>query len=96
MDTGSFFTAIGFEEISLDAVKGVTTKVGDVDVYKVFISVETQAIRYCYDGTTPTASKGHPVAAGGSFTVYGFENVANLRMISQTGTAVLDVTLEAL
>lgn len=97
MDSSSFFTAIGSEELEVGATAvGLTVvEVNGVWASKVHVTVETQAIRYTYDGSTPTAAVGHPVAAGSSFAVYGPENVARLQMIAQTGTADIYATIEA-
>lgn len=60
--------------------------------FEVFISVETNAIRYRIDGTDPTASEGHPVAAGASVTITGYDNIRRLKMIRQSADAAVKVT----
>ena len=60
--------------------------------FEVFISVETNAIRYRIDGTDPTASEGHPLAAGDKLTVTGHNNIRRLKMIRQSADAAVKVT----
>lgn len=61
---------------------------------RAFVSVETNSIRYAYDGTAPTAANGHLVAAGGSFTIVGNGSLQNLKVIRASVDAVIQVTLE--
>ena len=57
----------------------------------VVISVETNAIRWRDDGTTPTASVGMPLATGAA--PYAYAGVLSaLQFIPQTGSAVIDVS----
>lgn len=65
--------------------------VADADA--AHISVFTDAIRYTYDGTTPTASVGHLIAANDEKILIGRTNVAALQMIRVTGDASVFVTL---
>lgn len=58
----------------------------------VIVSAES-AIRWRDDGTNPTAAIGMPIAAGGT-TVYD-GNLAAFKMISQSGTAVVNVAYYA-
>lgn len=53
-------------------------------------TVATDSIRILSSGTTPTASLGLVVIAGGSFTVYGYTDIANFRAIRVTNTATID------
>ncbi len=57
------------------------------------ISVEAQAIRYRMDAVAPTASVGHPIAANATETIAGGSNLKNLRIIAQTSTATLQISL---
>jgi hypothetical protein len=56
------------------------------------ISTETSPIRFRLDGSAPTSTTGHYVAAGTMFTIYGGAQVAGLRMIRDT-TAGSDATV---
>lgn len=61
---------------------------------EAYITVETQSVRYRLDGTAPTASVGHLVAAAGSITVTGKGNIGNFKIIRATGSdATVMVTL---
>lgn len=55
----------------------------------LLITPEAQAIRWRDDGTAPTATVGYPLAAGSELRYTG--NPANLRVISQTAGAILNV-----
>lgn len=58
------------------------------------ISVETADIRYYYDGSTPTSSNGHLVAAGNSFVLEGRVNTGRALFIRSGGTsATAQITL---
>lgn len=65
----------------------------------LFCTVETDSIRFTYDGTTVTRSVGHPVSAStstfASFIVYGYSNVRNLQMIGAgAASATVQCTFE--
>jgi len=50
---------------------------------EVFITVESQPVRYRLDGTNPTASEGHLVQPAGTIEIEGYENIAKFRAIRQ-------------
>lgn len=52
---------------------------------KALFTVETNPVRFRFDGTAPTATVGHLMAAGDSFLVTGDANVSNMRLIRQGG-----------
>lgn len=54
------------------------------------VFVETDAIRYTTDGTTPTATVGTRVSASTSFTVCG-STMDRIKLIRVTGDATVDV-----
>lgn len=57
-----------------------------------FISVEGNGIRYRYG--TPTASNGHPIAAGDSGWVQGRKALQELKLIRSSGSdATVNITL---
>ena len=85
-------TAIGITATLLQN-SAATENVNHKGVFEVFLSVETNAIRYRIDGTDPTASEGHPLAAGDKLTVTGYNNIKRLRMIRQSADAAVKVTL---
>lgn len=53
---------------------------------KAFVSVETQSLRCTWDGTAPTATAGHLLAAGDTLQVEGEQNVSKLKMIRTGGS----------
>lgn len=59
---------------------------------KALFTVETNSIRFRLDGTAPTATVGHLMAAGDSFLVTGDTNITNLRLIRQSADATVMVT----
>lgn len=59
------------------------------------ICVETAAIRWRDDGTSPTASVGMPLAAGSSTSnscMYYSGTMSALSVIAQTGSPVVDIS----
>ena len=61
------------------------------------VTVATQAIRFRYDGTAPTASVGHLAAADTTFFIEGNQNLQNLQLIRATGSdGAASITLEKL
>jgi len=59
------------------------------------ISANANGIVVTYDGTTPTATLGHPIAAGETLVLEGGAAVNNLKMIRSGGSdATVTVTLE--
>lgn len=59
------------------------------------ISAATDAVRYRYDGSAPTATVGHVLAANGTIEVIGNANIKALQFIRVTNDAVVSVTLES-
>jgi hypothetical protein len=54
------------------------------------VSVEGNAIRWTDDGQAPTASYGQPIAAGTAADLATL--FASVQMVSQTGTATVDIS----
>lgn len=56
----------------------------------VLITVETAAIRFTMDGTTPVVTgaseAGHKIDAGQSFVVRGHESIRNFRCINESAS----------
>ena len=59
---------------------------------EAYCSVETNAVRFRIDGVDPTASVGHPLAAGDKLTVTGYGNIKALRFIRQSADASVKIT----
>lgn len=57
------------------------------------ISVETNGIRYRFDGGNPSATDGHPAAAGETILIEGIEAVKRLKFIRSGGAdATVQIT----
>ena len=61
---------------------------GSAKARRAVISCHTAAVAYRYDGTTPDTStkEYHQLAAGGSVTIDGYDNLVNLRVKLETGS----------
>ena len=79
--------------ISNSSFSWSVTDLTDAEV--AVISAHTQAVNFTWDGNDPTATKGQPVAAGGTVRLVGTDNIANLRFIRSSGSdGVVSITLE--
>lgn len=74
--------AVGFTAAKLNPANQGRTE-------KVFVSVETDSIRWWADGSTPTSSEGHLFTAGQSFEISGAETLKNFQAIRVTNDAKL-------
>lgn len=62
--------------------------------WTLYISTATGGIRWRVDGTDPTTTVGHLLAAAGSITISGTNNIRRFRMIRDgSTTATVSVTL---
>lgn len=87
----SRFSPLGYQQItSLSAATALTVPDGAVFA---MIRADTQAVRWRDDGTNPTASVGVPLDADDTLNYEG--DLAAIRFIEQTASAVLDVTYYA-
>lgn len=55
------------------------------------VSVESNGVRYRTDGTLPTATVGMPIASGSSVILCGLDILTNFTVISQAGTATVNM-----
>lgn len=55
----------------------------------VSVDISANTVRWTRDGTSPTASNGHQLAAGDSMEI---DNPSNFRVISTTGTSTIQVS----
>jgi len=95
--TTSIYEAANFEHLTVSTVALHVTSATATDATMglaryAYCTVETNSIRYRYDGTAPTSSIGHLVTSGGSFTIYGRRNVGHLLMIRATADADVQCT----
>lgn len=56
-----------------------------------FITPETGALRYRADGTAPTTSVGQPIAQGQAWPVQGGAALAQMQVISQSGSVTVSI-----
>lgn len=73
--------------VSSTAVQLDTTKFGTV-AREIVWSVETDSVRVTFDGTAPTASHGHVLAAGSSGT-WSVETATAAKFLRVTADAVV-------
>ena len=59
----------------------------------VHVSVRVGNVSYWYDGTVPTATQGHEILEKSERIIRGIRNIRNFKVISQSGTAKLAITL---
>ena len=77
--------------LSTDAVSRLNQTYRE-DSKGIFVTVETNSIRFRIDGGDPDANDGHVVIAGGNVYLIDSKSVRNLRMIAVGGTATVIVT----
>lgn len=53
----------------------------------IFISVDTNPVRFRWDGTDPTATVGHKFLSGDVLVLEGYDLISKLRMIRDTSAA---------
>lgn len=84
--------------VSTTAVSPTAT-VGDLKAHRAVITVETDQIRFRYDGTAPTSSVGHIMNPGERLIMEGRSNISGLQFIrssAATADAVLRITIETI
>ena len=96
MNIKAVTTCMGYQQItSLSASTGLTVPTRTPDGSKqqptfALIIAETQGVRWCDDGTNPTASVGMPLAAGVPLQYDG--DLTKIKFIEQTGSAKLNIS----
>lgn len=91
-----------FETKTVDATAGgvaLTTATfaptSAVAAARAFITCEGANMRFCYDGTAPTATAGHHLDVGDTVEIVGLQNIAAFRAIRTGPTSgTLYVTYE--
>jgi hypothetical protein len=68
---------------------------GEVAATRVFITCETNAVRYRYDGTAPTTTIGHLFSAGDVLILEAGNNLKNLQFIATGANATISITYES-
>lgn len=90
-------SCLGYQQItSLGSASALTVPTKDpttgltVKANFALITPEAQAVRWCDDGQTPTASYGMPLAAGVTLQYDG--DLSKIRFIEQNGGAKLNIS----
>ena len=86
-------TPLGYVQYSLTTAATLGTIAGGsipTGAVYAYVTTEVNAFRYRDDGVAPTASVGFPVVIG-SVLVLQETNLASVQLVSQSGTATLDV-----
>ncbi len=86
--TAKTLTDLGFAAADLVPLAGKHPR----QEMEVFVSVETQTVRWRLDGGTAGTASGHAIAADGSQSVVA-RDLSNFSIIAQSGTATLQVTV---
>lgn len=81
-------TALTLEDVGFSAAEVSAAN-------RMRLTVETAAIRYRYDGTSPTASVGHLLAVGAVLLLDGNQNIELLELIADASDGTVMVTLES-
>jgi hypothetical protein len=81
---------LGYQQIT--SLSGATALTVPAGATYCIVTAESQAVRWRDDGTNPTASVGMPIASGNSYSFNGAANLAALRFIEQTASAILNVS----
>ncbi len=59
------------------------------------VTVETNDVRYRYDGVKPLTGEGHPLAAAGERIFSNTQNIKDLNWIAQGSDATINISLSA-
>ena len=87
-------TATVTTEVAITAFTGYDATVMKT-ASRARISARTTGAMFTYNGTTPSATVGHLVAANATVLVEGQANIAALKFIQESGgNAVITITLE--
>src|SRR3990167_8600700 len=82
-----------FESITVSSTALALTEARVENAQEVFITVESQAVRYRIDGQVPTATVGHVLEAGANLALSGYWELDKFRVIRRDGVdATLRVT----
>lgn len=89
----AFFSGtVSSSAVSLEDLGFSSDQIKAADV--VYISVETDSIRWRMDGVDdPDSSTGHLVTDGSSFEIWGAGNIGRLRMIAVATDATVQVSM---
>ena len=86
---GGIGPVVGYQQVTNTGTAANLPSIPSGSVTGAVLAVEGNAIRITFDGSDPTTDAGFPVAAGDTLQISG--NVRNIRVISQVGSAVVNV-----
>lgn len=81
-------------DVTPDAAIGIQTSFLGAGATHATFTVLGGNIRYHYDGSIPTPTDGHLIQSGNEFTLDGSLNLLRFRMIAETTTTQVSVTLQ--
>lgn len=87
---GFAFEAITVSTVAIGPTAATVNPTNAPGAKALFCTVESQPIRYRFDGTAPTSSVGHPALAGATIVLVGANSITHLKAIRSGGT---DATL---
>lgn len=79
-------TAVGFTSATYNPATGAAKR--------ALLSCETNPIRFRYDGTNPTTTVGHALAAATMINITGGNAISQFRMIASGSDSTCSVTYE--
>ena len=89
----TFSTFTGFETVTVAGTAISLTAATYLNNSKAFIMVETAAVRYTVDGTTPTATVGHYLEPGDTLILGSRDQIVKFLAIRRDGvSATLSVS----
>jgi hypothetical protein len=94
-------TAFAYNSATISTTAQDVSDVGFTDAQidradVAYITVDTQAVRFRYDGSAPTAAEGHQLDAGDKWLLVGNQNIRNLQFIrAGASDGFVAITLES-
>jgi hypothetical protein len=87
--------ALGFQQVTVSTAALALSVRSLTSAQRAWITVETAAIRYRYDGLDPSTTVGHRLAAGGTLELLGSTSITQFKMIRDGATdATVAYTVE--
>lgn len=86
-------TTSGVQTLTTTYTSGVGYS-GSAQQPDVFLTLETNSIRWRIDGGNPSSTVGHLMAAGDKIVIAGIDNIRNFRFTYVTAAGTLNATYE--
>lgn len=98
-ETSAFnYESVDVSTTAVSITSSVTSGGATKRAMRALITIQSQPIRFRYDGAVPTATEGHHADAGDELVVVGYDDINNFRAIranDATADSVIKVTLES-